>query len=201
MMDINGLDYNTLRKKLIMHEYGREVQNMIEHALTIEDREERQVCAETIIATMQRLCPQEGKKEDRMQKLWHHLAIISDFKLDIDYPIDISMAHNLQEKPCHIGYNKENIPIRHYGSNLFKVFEKLKTMPEGPERDSLVEMTTNQMKLLLMQWSHGSADNEKIASDLEYFTDGNIVIDPNSISSVKVATANNRNFDKKKKKK
>lgn len=201
MMDINGLDYNTLRVKLIMPEYGREVQRMIDHALTITDREERQACAETIIATMQRLCPQEGTKEDRMQKLWDHLAIMANFKLDIDYPVDITQAHNIQKAPQPLGYNKEDIPIRHYGSSLFKLFEKLKTMPEGPELDKLIEITANQMKVSLNQWSHGSADDEKVAADLEYFTDGRIQIDLDTFKFAKNNGAYSHNTDKRRKKK
>ena len=200
MMDINGLDYNTLREKLVMPEYGREIQRMVDYAITIEDREERQVCAETIITTMQRMSPQVGNKEDRLHKLWDHLAIMSAFKLDVDYPFDIVEAQNLHNAPEPLPYSTQDIPVRHYGSILFKTFEKLKTMPEGEERDKLTELTANQMKLALTQWSHGSADNEKVADDLARYTDGVIQLDLDTFRFAKTP-AYNPNTDKRKKKK
>ena len=83
-MEIKGLDYNTQRDRLQMPEYGREIKNMVNHCLTITDREERLHCAETIVETMCHMTPQEGRSADRMQELWDHVAIMSDFKLDID---------------------------------------------------------------------------------------------------------------------
>src|SRR3712207_22812 len=103
-MNIEGLDYNTQREKLILPEYGREIQKMVDHAVTIENRSERQQCAETIIATMARMFPNESSRADGEQKLWDHLAIMSDFKLDIDYPVDISKAQNIHVKPQPLPY-------------------------------------------------------------------------------------------------
>lgn len=175
-MNIEGLDYNTQREKLILPEYGREVQKMVDHAITIEDRAERQRCAETIVEIMGKMLPQNSN-EDHEQMLWDHLALMSGFKLDIDYPFDVSQALKIASKPEPLGYPMTNIPVRHYGKMMFEVFEQLKTMPEGPERDELVRITANQMKRSLVQWSHGSADDEKVASDLARFTDGVIQLD------------------------
>ena len=85
-MNIEGLDYNTQREKLVMPEYGREVQSMIDYAVTLEDKEERKQCATAIVAIMERMFPQSAGTADFRQKLWDHLAIMSGFKLDIDYP-------------------------------------------------------------------------------------------------------------------
>lgn len=85
-MKIEGLDYNTRRQKLQLPEYGREIQKMVEHAMKLEDREERQICAENIVSTMQRIFPLSGDRENDTHKFWDHLAIMSDFKLDIDNP-------------------------------------------------------------------------------------------------------------------
>ena len=114
---------------------------------------------------------------DYKQKLWDHLAIMSNFQLDIDWPYDISGAAKIATKPEPLEYPMAQIPVRHYGKMLFEVFEQLKTMPAGEERDELVRQTANQMKRNLYQWSHGSADDEKIASDLARFTDGHIQLD------------------------
>lgn len=176
-MNIEGLDYNTQREQLILPEYGREVQKMVDYAVTLEDKGERQRCAETIIGIMERMFPQAQDGADHEQKLWDHLAIMSNFELDIDYPVDISEAKNIMKKPQPMNYPKQTNPIKHYGSMMFELFEKLKSMEPGPERDELTRLTANQMKRDLMLWSHGSSDDEKIASDLARFTDGKIQLD------------------------
>ena len=196
-MNIEGLDYNTQREKLILPEYGREVQKMVDHAITIEDRTERQHCAETIVQIMGKMLPQNNN-EDHEQMLWDHLALMSGFKLDIDYPYDVTQALKIASKPEPLGYPMANIPVRHYGKMMFEVFEHLKTMPEGPERDELVRITANQMKRSLMQWSHGSADDEKVASDLARFTDGVIQLD---LSTFKFEKINERELKETRRKK
>ena len=172
-MNIEGLDYNTQREKLILPEYGREIQNMVDYAVGLKTKAERQRCAETIVA----MTPQNREATDQKQKLWDHLAIMSDFKLDIDYPFDVSEAKKISTKPEPMSYPMKKIPVKHYGSLIFELFERLKNMPDGPERNELIRQTANQMKRNLMQWSHGSCDDEKVASDLAKFTDGKVQLD------------------------
>ena len=176
-MNIEGLDYNTQREKLVMPEYGREVQNMVDYAMTLESKQERQRCANTIIKVMGQMVPKNKESIDHERKLWDHLAIMSGFKLDIDYPYDVSGALKIATKPEPMEYPMQKIPVRHYGKMMFELFEKLKTMPAGKERDQLTRLTANQMKHNLSQWGHGSNDDEKIASDLARFTDGVIQLD------------------------
>ena len=197
-MNIEGLDYNTQRERLIMPEYGREIQKMVDYAVELPTKEERQQCAETIIGVMQRMFPQNGTPENHNQKLWDQLALMSDFKLDIDYPCDVSQALKITDKPEPMLYPMKDIPVRHYGYMMFEVFEKLKSMPESPERDELARITANQMKRCLYQWSHGSADDEKVISDLARFTDGVIQLDPETFVFEKM---NERDFVEKKKRK
>lgn len=185
-MNIEGMDYNTQREKLVLPEYGREIQRMVEHAVSIPDKTERQHCAETIIAIMDRMFPQGKQSPDYKNKLWDHLALMSDFKLDIDWPFDVNQVKKMADKPQPIGYPMTKIPVRHYGNMVFEIFDKLKTMEPGEERDELVRITANQMKRCLMQWSHGSADNEKVASDLARFTDGVIQLDLDTFKFEKI---------------
>ncbi len=198
-MNIEGLDYNTQRTHLILPEYGREVQKMVDYAITLKTKAERQQCAETIIGIMERMFPQNKENVDYKQKLWDHLAIISGFKLDIDYPVDISEAKSISEKPNPLDYPMQKNPIKHYGSLVFELFDQLKQMEPGLKRDELARLTANQMKRNLMQWSHGSSEDEKVAADLAKFTDGKIQLDTNTfkfnIGSMKEPT------DKKRKKK
>ena len=173
-MNIEGLDYNIQREKLVLPEYGREVQSMVNHAISLSTKAERQQCAETIIEIMERMFPQSHDSEDYRQKLWDHLAIMSEFKLDIDYPVDVSMAKKIATRPNPVEYPMSKIQVRHYGKMMFEIFDKLKTMQPGDERDELIKITANQMKRNLIQWGHGSSDDEKVASDLLHYTDGKI---------------------------
>lgn len=197
-MNIEGLDYNTQREQLVLPEYGREIQKMVDHALTLPTKEERQACAESIIATMSILFPQGYDAIDLEHKLWDHLAIMSNFQLDIDYPFDVSEAIKAATKPQRVGYTSSHIPVRHYGKLLFDTFERLKNMPEGEERDALVRLTANQMKRALVEWGHGAADNERVASDLAAFTNGKIRLDLDTFKFEKLPA---REPEKKRKKK
>lgn len=176
-MNIEGLDYNTQREKLVLPEYGREIQSMVDHAVGIKDRAERQHCAESIIAIMDHMFPDGADAEEHYRKLWDHLAIMSGFKLDIDYPFAVKQAEDIAKRPDPMDYPKTRIPVRHYGSMMFELFDRLKNMEPGKERDELVKLTANQMRRDLAQWSHGSCDEEKVAADLARFTDGKIHLD------------------------
>ena len=197
-MNIEGLDYNTQREKLVLPEYGRDIQKMVDHAMTLPTKEERQQCAESIVAIMGRMYPQNGDRKMREQKLWDHLALMSNFQLDIDYPYDVSEAKNITTKPAPMGYPMRDIPVRHYGNMVFELFQKLKTMEPGEERDALVCLTANQMKRSLLQWSRGSADDAKVAADLAHYTDGVIQLD---LSTFKFEKINERDFMENRKKK
>lgn len=176
-MNIDGLDYNTQREQIVLPEYGREIQQMVDYAVGLPDREERQRCARAIIAIMDPMFPESKNVEGHERKLWDQLAIMSRFQLDIDYPFDVTSASQIAQKPEPMPYPMKKIPVRHYGAMLFEAFEILKTMEPGRERDELVKLTANQMHRNLMQWSHGSSDGEKVASDLARFTDGKIQLD------------------------
>lgn len=197
-MNINGLDYNTQRERLVLPEYGREIQNMVDHCVALPDKAERQRCAATIIATMERMVPQNRSNTDYKRKLWDHLALMSNFKLDIDWPYDISQAQAMQTKPHPMKYPTGNIQIRHYGQYIFQLFDKLKTMEPGAARDNLTQLTANQMKRDLMLWSHGYTDDEKVADDLARYTDGKIQLDLNHFKFAKVDL---RDTEKKRKRK
>ena len=176
-MDIKGLDYNTQRERLVLPEYGREIQAMVDIAVKQPTKALRQSAAEAVVKTMERMFPQNRVEQDYKHKLWDHLAVMSNFQLDIDWPYDIGHAVKMAQKPQPMAYPMSRIPVRHYGKLVFELFEKLKQMPDGEERDCLVAMTANQMRRDLYEWSHGSTDDEKVADDLEHFTDGAVRLD------------------------
>ncbi len=186
-MNIEGLDYNTQREKLILPEYGREVQDMVDYCLKLKDRDERQKCANTIVEIMERMFPKDSyNDENYKQKLWDHLAIMSKFQLDIDYPYDVNQATKIATKPEPMEYPMKKIPVRHYGSMIFELFDKLKTEKPGEEREELVRITANQMKRNLVQWSHGTSDDQKVADDLARYTDGKVQLDLDHFSFDKI---------------
>ena len=198
-MNIKGLDYNTHREQLLMPEYGREIQKMVDYAVSLTDKSERQNCAQEIVRMMETKVPELHDNADFEQTLWDHLYLMSHKQLDIDWPFDVTAAEKLQEKPKAIPLPQEGMRLRHYGKLLEQLFEKLKTMPEGEERDALVFYTANQMKRNLMTWGHGSMSDEKVADDLARFTDGVIQLDLSTLKLDKVTAIEEPKAKKKKK--
>ena len=198
-MDIKGLDYNTKREKLMMPEYGREIQKMIDLAVSLPTKEERQKCANTIIQLMETKVPQLADSSDYEQTLWDHLYLMSHKQLDIDWPFDVSEAEKILSKPQPMQLPKDELKLRHYGKLVSELFEKLKSMPEGEERDTLIFYTANQMKRDLATWGHGSIEDERVANDLARYTDGVIQLDLNTFKFEKVSVAEETKKTKKKK--
>ncbi len=197
-MEIKELDYNTQREKLVMSEYGREIQKMIEIACELPTKEERLKCAYTIIKLMETKNPQLKENDDFEQTLWNHLYLMSHRELEIDWPFDISEADSILSKPKPMSLPKDGVKLRHYGRLIEELFEKLKTMPEGEERDALVRYTANQMKRDLLQYGHGYMDDERIADDLARFTDGVIQIDLSTFKFEKISVNEEKKGKKKK---
>ena len=168
------MKYNTQEKNLPMPEYGRAVQKMVDHAITIEDRAERQRCANTIIAVMGNMYPQLRDMPDFKHKLWDHLAVIADFKLDIDYPYEVSSADTLHPTPQRIEYPKGDIRYRHYGRCVQEMIQKACEMPEGEERMQLLRLIAAQMKKEYILWNKENVEDRKIIEDIHEYSDGQI---------------------------
>ena len=168
------MKYNTQRKRMPLPEYGRSIQNMVYHALTIEDRAERQRCATTIINIMGNMFPHLRDVPDFKHKLWDHLAIMSDFKLDIDYPYELIQKDNLITKPDIISYPATKIRYRHYGRTLEVLIKKACELPESEEKRNLVALICNHMKKDFMAWNKDTVDDRKIADDLEELSGGRL---------------------------
>jgi hypothetical protein len=198
-MNIKGLDYNTLREKLLMPEYGREIQKMVDYAVGLTDKQERQKCAYEIIRMMETKVPDLRENANYEQTLWDHLYLMSHKQLDIDWPFDVSEAEKIHNKPNVVPLPQVGIRQRHYGKLIEELFEKLKEMPAGEERDLLANYTANQMKRNLLTWGHGSMSDEKVADDLARFTDGVIQLDLTRLKLDKVTAIEDPKPKKKKK--
>ena len=167
------MEYNTKQKRLPLPEYGRSVQKMVDHALTIEDREERQQCAETIVRIMRSMFPD---LPDQERKLWDHLAIMSEFKLDIDYPCEVIKPEEFHVAPERIPYRNSEIRNRHYGRIVEEMIAHAMTREEGEERNCFVELILIQMKKNYIAWNKDGVEDRKIIEDFRYYTRGAIDI-------------------------
>ncbi len=155
-------------------EYGRSIQNMVDYAVTIEDRVERQRCANTIINIMGGMFPHLRDVPDFKHKLWDHLAIMSDFRLDIDYPYEVIRKDNLDKKPENIPYPNTRIRYRHYGRALEELIKEATKLPEGNEKENLVALICNHMKKDYVTWNKEGVDDHKIADDLNELSEGKL---------------------------
>lgn len=181
-MNIDGLDYNTQRQTLLMPEYGREIQKMVDYAVSLPSRDERLRCAKTIVKMMETKVPQIRENVGYQQTLWDHLYLMSNKQLDIDWPYDVSRAEHIRNRPDPMARPATTINLRHYGRLVEELWDRLKQMPAGKERDQLACYTANQMKRDLVLWGHGSMDDAKVADDLARYTDGIIQLDLDSFT-------------------
>lgn len=170
------MKYNTEVKRLILPEYGRNIQNMVDYCLTIEDREERKRCANSIINIMGNMFPHLRDVNDFKHILWDHLAVMADFKLDIDYPYEIVKKENLYARPPRIPYNNQRIRYRHYGKTMELMIHKAIEMEAGKEKDQLVKLLANHMKKAFLTWNKESVDDRKIFKDLAELSQDQIVL-------------------------
>ncbi|MDH6306931.1 hypothetical protein M2459_003569 [Parabacteroides sp. PF5-5] len=197
------MNYNTQEKKLAMPEYGRNIQNMVEYCVSIPEKEKRQQCAHSIINVMGNMFPHLRDVNDFKHILWDHLAIMADFKLDIDYPYEIIKKENLYKKPPRIPYNNSRIRYRHYGIALEKMIKKANELDNGEERDILVKLLANQMKKSYLTWNKESVDDRKIFKDLDELSQGKIVLHEDEIKlteSREILAKNNNNNNNNNKK-
>lgn len=167
-------NYNTQRDKLPMPEYGRSIQKMVDYAITIEDKAERQKCADSIIAIMGNMYPTLRDVPDFRNKLWDHLAFMSDYKLDIDYPCEITILKKGRQEPDKIAYSNSDIRYVHYGRIVPELIEKVAQMEDGPTRSQLVRLVAVQMKKNLMTWNKEMVDDERIVADMYNLSRGRI---------------------------
>jgi hypothetical protein len=173
------MTYNTQREKLVLPEYGRTIQEMVDICMSIEDRAQRQQCAESIVAIMATMNPNAKQQPDYERKLWDQLAIISGYQLDIDYPFEVVKAEEIAARPRPLRYPMQRIRYRHYGHLTEAFMKELKDMPEGENRERLTSMMANFMKRSLYNWNRDAMDERKVAGDLERYTDGQATLPEN----------------------
>jgi hypothetical protein len=167
-------DYNTQRKRMALPEYGRNVQKMVDHIKSIEDRGERNRAAKTIIQIMGNLNPQIRDIGDFKHKLWDHLAIIADFNLDIDSPFDPPEPSKLTEKPREVPYKQGDIRYLHYGRIIELLIDAASDMKDDEGKEYLTNLIVNQMKKSYITWNRGQVSDEVIIGDMKLLSGGKL---------------------------
>lgn len=185
------MEYNTSQPKLIIPEYGRNIQKMIDFAITVADREERNRVARAIIDVMGQLNPHLRDVTDFKHKLWDHLFIISDFKLDVDSPYPKPTPETFQTKPELLKYPSNDIRYKHYGKTVEHLIAKAKEYAEGEERNELISQIANLMKRSYLNWNRDSVNDEVIINQLEELSKGNIKVDGSVLRSTQTFVGNN----------
>ena len=178
------MEYNTSLPKMIIPEYGRNIQKMIDFAIAVQDREERNRVAQAIINVMGQLNPHLRDVTDFKHKLWDHIFIISEFKLDVDSPYPKPTAETFQTKPDRVLYPSNDIRYKHYGKTVERIIAKGREYPDGDEKNALVEQIANLMKRSYLTWNRDSVNDEVILKQLQELSKGELVLaDPTALRS------------------
>ena len=180
-------DYNTTREKLILAEYGRNVQNMVAYICSLPTKEERNRHAQVVIDLMGFLNPHLRDVTDFKHKLWDHLHIISDFKIDVDSPYPKPSADAIHFKPEPLGYPQQRIKFKHYGKTVEIMIQKAKKIEDEPRRQQMIQSIANFMKMAYVTWNKDTVADETIINDLRELSNGELILEDNvNLSRVEV---------------
>lgn len=171
------MEYNTTRNYLQMPEYGRNIQKMILYAIDIEDKERRLKVANVIVNIMAQMHPKVKETGDYKQKLWDHLFIISDWKLEVDGPYDPPSKEVLYARPDRVPYSEGKIKFKPYGKNIEAVIEKAIAYEEGPEKEAFMKAIANHLKKSYLNWNRDSVNDDLIFEHFKEMSDGKLVLD------------------------
>ena len=203
------MEYNTQRKKLIIPEYGRHVQQLVDHCITIKDDNERNKFARSIIDVMGDLNPHLRDVPDFQHKLWDQLFIMANFELEVESPYPIPTKSDMNIKPKKMGYPSNESKYRYYGTNVKKMIEIARSWEEGDKKEGLKYVIANQMKKNYLKWNKDQVEDEVIVNHLEELSNGalklnskdplvNIPIQNNSNLTYKNKNRNNNYRNQKK---
>jgi len=170
----NSLEYNTDLTPLIISEYGRNIQKMVDFAITVTDKEERNRVARAIIDIMGQLNPHLRDVNDFKHKLWDHLFVISKFQLDVDSPYPKPSPETFTTKPQRVAYPRNNIRFKHYGKVVEDMIQKAIEMEEGETKDAFVETIANVMKSFYITWNKDNVGDEVILEQLKLLSKGQL---------------------------
>lgn len=199
------MNYNREKKILPLPEYGRNVQNMVEHCKTIEDRATRNQAAQTIVRIMGGMFPERRTPEDNNKTLWDHLVIMAQFDLDVDYPVEVVKREIFNTPPQKIEYPEKDIIFRHYGRITQKLIEKICEIEDPLQREKEALLLAHHMKRQYITWNNENVDDYTIFKELYELSQGKLelreVDHKISISAKDIQALVNKQKGKQKKKK
>jgi len=167
MENIEDYDYNTARTHMVIPEYGRNIQKMVEHCINLKDKEERNKMATAIISVMGQLNPHLRDIADFKHKLWDHLFIISDFKLDVDSPYPLPDKEVLFEKPERMDYPTMENQFKHYGKSIKDLIDAAIKITDKDEQSALTGVILNLMKKTYLTFNQDTVEDRQIITDLK----------------------------------
>lgn len=170
------MKYNVDREKLMIPEYGRHIQKMINHCVSITDDEKRNHCANTITTVMGNLNPHLRDVPDFQHKLWDHLFIMSHFKLKVDSPYPIPAKEEFQKSPRKLDYPKGIKKYRYYGRNIIKMIKVAVSWEEGDKKTALIYTIANHMKKSFLKWNKDTVNDQLIWEHLDDLSDGQLKV-------------------------
>ena len=195
------LEYNSSRNKLVISEYGRHIQKLVEHAMSLENKQERQKMANGIIDIMGELNPQLRDVADFKHKLWDHLFIISNLELDVDSPYEKPILEKLFEKPEPLNYPNSKIKYNHYGKVIELMVDEAIKMQDQDIKNKLVIAIANQMKKSYVNWNLDSVEDEIILNHLAKLSNGMLTVPEGTELSKFTPNPKQQNFHARRKKK
>jgi len=180
-MEERTVVYNTEEDPMVISEYGRNVQKMVEQVMTIKDRIERTRLAEAIVEVMISLNPQIKELDNYEQKLWDHLYIIADYKLDVDGPYPKPEPENVNRTPEPVPYKDELIKFRFYGRNLQQMVEQAAAMEDSEMKTALINYIASFMVNTSRNWNDENLDNNAVINHLNTLSKGQLSLDPGDL--------------------
>ncbi len=205
MESIEEYDYNTSRTQMVIPEYGRNIQKMVEHAINLKDKEERNKMANAIISVMGQLNPHLRDIADFKHKLWDHLFIISDFKLDVDSPYPLPNKEVIFEKPKKMDYPATSNRLKHYGKSIRDLIDAAIHLENTDEKTALVGVILNLMKKTYLTFNQDSVDDSQIITDLKLISEDKLsapegfqMISTNEVLAMSKKKRTNTNSNSKK---
>lgn len=171
------MNYNTSRPDIIIPEYGRNIQLLIEHAKVVENKEERQLFVETIVELIQQLYPQSRNIDDYVAKLWSHIFRIADYDLDVVPPCEILSKEDAYKRPDPLPYPGNIIKYRHYGKNIQEMIRKAAEMEDEEMKEDYVQVIGSYMKMSYNTWNQNNVSDEMIRKNLTEISNGELELE------------------------
>ena len=191
------MTYNSARRDLVIPEYGRTIQEMVDHLKSIVDKEERNKCAAAIVSVMGSVVAQEGDTDEVQKKLWGQLFLMAGYDLDVDCPVDRPTPESRSEEPGRLNYPGAMSRLGHYGQLTRDLIEKAKSYEEGEEKAALVVTIGNLMKRHFLTWNKNTVENALIREQIKEISEGALTLPENAelVSSAEILKSKRKTSD------